>query len=281
MYQMTHVWRQSAGKRAPILQICGLDTVGKRAIALHICQQLELKLYSLNSKINFSDINQFHQLQRLCEREYVLGNCALFIDCDFGDEPSCDSHIWQLVDTIACPVIISSRQRRQQMHTPVVSFEVPMPSSKEQYQLWENCMGDRLNGFAAELVSHFHLSPSSIRSACLRADPNAIEASLWSACRLQARPPLDELAQRISPPISKVTLIRLFLRRLRFVVQFPFPDATQRMEIWRRAFPPTQNLDFAKLAKLNIGGGNIRNIALNAAFMAADTRADEAYSGIC
>jgi hypothetical protein len=208
--EMTHVWRQSAGKRAPILQICGLDTVGKRAIALHICQQLELKLYSLNSKINFSDINQFHQLQRFCEREYVLGNCALFIDCDFGDEPSCDSHIWQLVDTIACPVIISSRQRRQQMHTPVVSFEVPMPSSKEQYQLWENCMGDRLNGFAAELVSHFHLSPSSIRSACLRADPNAIEASLWSACRLQARPPLDELAQRISPPISKVTLIRLF-----------------------------------------------------------------------
>jgi len=74
------------------------------------------------------------------------------------------------------------------------------------------------------------------------------------------------------------------LRRLRFVVQFPFPDATQRMEIWRRAFPPTtptQNLDFAKLAKLNIAGGNIRNIALNAAFMAADTRADEAYSGIC
>jgi len=65
------------------------------------------------------------------------------------------------------------------------------------------------------------------------------------------------------------------------VVQFPFPDATQRMEIWRRAFPPTQNLDFAKLAKLNIAGGNIRNIALNAAFMAADTRADEAYSGIC
>ncbi|HEY0602268.1 MAG TPA: ATP-binding protein [Herpetosiphonaceae bacterium] len=64
-----------------------------------------------------------------------------------------------------------------------------------------------------------------------------------------------------------------FLRRIRFVVQFPFPDAAQRAEIWRRIFPPatpTEQLDIAKLARLNITGGNIRNIALNAAFLAAD-----------
>ncbi|MDX2228477.1 MAG: ATP-binding protein [Leptolyngbyaceae cyanobacterium bins.349] len=64
-----------------------------------------------------------------------------------------------------------------------------------------------------------------------------------------------------------------FLRRLRFVVQFPFPDATQRAEIWQRVFPkltPTENLSYTKLARLNIPGGNIRNIALNATFLAAD-----------
>ncbi len=64
-----------------------------------------------------------------------------------------------------------------------------------------------------------------------------------------------------------------FMRRIRFVVQFPFPDTTQRSEIWRRSFPkiaPTQNLDFAKLGQLHIAGGNIRNTALNAAFIAAD-----------
>jgi hypothetical protein len=64
-----------------------------------------------------------------------------------------------------------------------------------------------------------------------------------------------------------------FLRRLRFVVQFPFPDAPQRAAIWQRVFPPatpTQGLDHAKLAKLRVAGGNIRNIALNAAFLAAD-----------
>jgi ATP-dependent 26S proteasome regulatory subunit len=71
----------------------------------------------------------------------------------------------------------------------------------------------------------------------------------------------------------KNALDSAFLRRLRFVVQFPFPDAAMRAEIWRRVYPastPTEALDPAKLARLHVAGGNIRNIALNAAFLAAD-----------
>jgi hypothetical protein len=65
-----------------------------------------------------------------------------------------------------------------------------------------------------------------------------------------------------------------FMRRLRFVVRFPFPDPAQRAEIWRRVFPsatPASALDHSKLARLNVAGGNIRTIALNAAFIAAGT----------
>jgi ATP-dependent 26S proteasome regulatory subunit len=71
----------------------------------------------------------------------------------------------------------------------------------------------------------------------------------------------------------KNSLDPAFLRRIRFIVQFPFPDAVQRAQIWQRIFPsstPTRRLDVKKLARLNVAGGNIRNIALNAAFMAAD-----------
>ena len=66
---------------------------------------------------------------------------------------------------------------------------------------------------------------------------------------------------------------RAFLRRIRFIVQFPFPDVAERTQIWQRMFPsqaPLDGLDFRKLARLNVAGGNIRNIALNAAFLAAD-----------
>jgi len=64
-----------------------------------------------------------------------------------------------------------------------------------------------------------------------------------------------------------------FLRRLRFVVEFPFPDAAHRARIWRGVFPagtPTAGLDPDRLAHLNISGGIIRNIAMHAAFLAAD-----------
>jgi hypothetical protein len=66
-----------------------------------------------------------------------------------------------------------------------------------------------------------------------------------------------------------------FQRRLRFVMQFPFPDAPSRARIWRGVFPsqaPTAELDYARLAQLSVTGGVIRNIALLAAFLAADEK---------
>ena len=74
----------------------------------------------------------------------------------------------------------------------------------------------------------------------------------------------------------KAALDRAFQRRLRFIVNFPFPDADLREAIWRRAFPaqtPHDGIDYTKLARLNLPGGNIRNIALNAAFLAAEADA--------
>jgi hypothetical protein len=72
----------------------------------------------------------------------------------------------------------------------------------------------------------------------------------------------------------KSTLDKAFQRRLRFILNFPFPDTEQREAIWARVFPPktpTQGLEPKRLAQLNVAGGTIRNIALNAAFLAAAT----------
>ncbi|WP_204102442.1 MULTISPECIES: ATP-binding protein [Spirulina sp. CCY15215] len=70
----------------------------------------------------------------------------------------------------------------------------------------------------------------------------------------------------------KGSLDQAFLRRIRFMVAFAFPDLKARAEIWRRIFPPnlpSEGLSFEKLAQLAVTGGNIKNIALNAAFIAA------------
>jgi len=71
---------------------------------------------------------------------------------------------------------------------------------------------------------------------------------------------------------AKAALDAAFLRRLRFVLAFPFPDIEQRSELWRRIFPPdapVAKLDAPKLARLQLTGANIRGVALRAAFYAA------------
>lgn len=72
---------------------------------------------------------------------------------------------------------------------------------------------------------------------------------------------------------QRTALDHAFERRLRFIVNFPFPDVQQREAIWRKTFPaemPLGDISFSRLAQLHVTGGVIRNIALNAAFLAAD-----------
>jgi hypothetical protein len=69
----------------------------------------------------------------------------------------------------------------------------------------------------------------------------------------------------------KAALDSAFVRRLRFIVNFPFPGPTERLAIWQKVFPPRtplDGIDYPRLARLNLTGGSIHNIALNAAFLA-------------
>jgi ATP-dependent 26S proteasome regulatory subunit len=67
-----------------------------------------------------------------------------------------------------------------------------------------------------------------------------------------------------------------FMRRIRFLVDFRFPAVAERIAIWQRVFPgdaPKAKLDFEALGRLNVSGGSIRNIALGASFLAAESKA--------
>jgi len=79
----------------------------------------------------------------------------------------------------------------------------------------------------------------------------------------------------------KAALDQAFIRRLRFIVNFYFPAVPERRRLWSKAFlqpdaaqglsaPPLGPLDYDRLAALNLTGGHIHNVALNAAFLAAN-----------
>jgi adenylate kinase family enzyme len=65
-----------------------------------------------------------------------------------------------------------------------------------------------------------------------------------------------------------------FVRRLQIIVEFPFPDEEYRQRIWKLAFPReaplADDVHFDRLAReVRLAGGNIKNMALAAAFLAA------------
>jgi hypothetical protein len=65
-----------------------------------------------------------------------------------------------------------------------------------------------------------------------------------------------------------------FLRRLQFAVDIPFPDEKHRLQIWETLFPASvpraSDVDLVEMAKrFRLAGGNIRNILVSAAFLAA------------
>jgi hypothetical protein len=78
----------------------------------------------------------------------------------------------------------------------------------------------------------------------------------------------------------KSALDPAFMRRLRFIVTLPFPGAAERRRIWKHVYPksdierslpgtPVEAPDYDHLARFNLTGGSIHNVALNAAFLAA------------
>ncbi|MDJ0844477.1 ATP-binding protein [Crocosphaera sp.] len=71
---------------------------------------------------------------------------------------------------------------------------------------------------------------------------------------------------------KKGSMDTAFMRRLRFIVDFPFPTADIRQKLWKKVFPPAtpiDELDYGYLKQIQFTGGSIQNIALNASFLAA------------
>ncbi|MFF9320994.1 ATP-binding protein [Streptomyces sp. NPDC014735] len=99
-------------------------------------------------------------------------------------------------------------------------------------------------------------------------------ANVESAYLLQRMESFDGLA--ILATNLRANLDDAFTRRLDLVVDFPVPDPGQRLVLWERclgpALPRGSDLDLAFCAEsFELAGGNIRSIAVTAAYLAADT----------
>ncbi|MEV6074431.1 ATP-binding protein [Streptomyces sp. NPDC052069] len=99
-------------------------------------------------------------------------------------------------------------------------------------------------------------------------------ANVESAYLLQRMESFDGLA--ILATNLRANLDDAFTRRLDLVIDFPVPDPDQRLVLWERCLGPLLprgtdlDLDFCA-ENFELSGGNIRSIAVTAAYLAADT----------
>ncbi len=459
------LWRRAErAADCPVVQLCGGDAAGRRAIAAMAAARLGLGLWALDAADLPAPAAERETLALLWERESILGQRALLIESDEVEGTERARGLPAFVARVQGALLVSGRAALPPASRPLAYMEVDRPEPAEQAALWRQVLGaagESLNGHVERVAAQFRLSPQAVRAAgaevldrlagaevlnrlaeaglAAAAGPlpeaacgerrlddlaAAVGPLLWEACRAQARPRLDGLAQRVealatwedlvlpAPQLAtlrgiaahvrqrarvyeswgfarksarglglsalfsgasgtgktmaaevlagelRLDLYRIdlaalvskyigeteknlrrvfdaaeaggaillfdeadalfgkrsevkdshdryanievsyllqqveayrglailtsnlknavdaaFLRRLRFVVHFPFPDAAQRAEIWRRVFPPetpTEGLDPDRLARLDLSGGSIRNLAMGAAFLASD-----------
>ena len=217
--------RASETSVLPVVQLCGDDAAAKRTIAAAACAALGLNLGEVPARLIPPNPDELEAMMRLIEREIALSTGALLLDCE-GLEASDTARlasVGRLIERAGCPLIVASRERRASPRRRMVTLEVSKPTAGEQRALWDAALAEggpgaapiQPNGHLGALVSQFSLGAPAIRAAFAEASTRAsvgrggddIAGILWDACRSQARPRLDGLAQRIEPAATWEDLV--------------------------------------------------------------------------
>ncbi|NEP18603.1 MAG: ATP-binding protein, partial [Leptolyngbya sp. SIO4C1] len=248
--RLVAIWAQTAvGQTLPVVQLCGADSSSQRAIAARACAILGLNIHALSTQVLPTDPRELEALMRLWEREAALSQSALLLDCQGTADAARSQAISHLVETLNSGLILISQERRRPDIRPLITQDVRPPTLHEQQSLWQSALapvGIELNGAVTPLVSQFNLNAPKIRSVCIEAlghlgrekeveerekgkgerekesplhpspftlhpSPFELQTLLWDICRVQTRPHLEDLAQRIEP---KATLDDLVLPEL-------------------------------------------------------------------
>ena len=200
-----------------VVQLCGYDSATKRAIVTAVCAKLGKGLLSLAAEVLPADFNQLTLIQTLWEREAILRNSLLLLDCEGVAEasegataPPQVGAIARVIETCQQPMFVVSRDRRSVRQRSVFNFEVSQPTTSEQRHLWLLFLSAVLEREITKaqvdrLVSHFNLSPLAIQTVCAQAlshQSETLPERLWTACLSHARPQMEELAQPIRTQMS-------------------------------------------------------------------------------
>jgi hypothetical protein len=204
--QVAATWAR-ADSPLPVIQLCGADETTKRAIAATGCTEVGLHLYAVTAENLPANNGEFEGFVRLWEREAALMASALYISAEALERADIRTvaQVSRLLEGANSPLLVSTRDQWRLLRRVMRTLEVRKPTAAEQLDVWQVLLGGAavgVNGHMNNLVSQFNLTSPAIRASVHQAltsgaEGEALATELWNASRSQARPRLEDLAQRI------------------------------------------------------------------------------------
>jgi hypothetical protein len=203
-------WRQARTAEAmPIIQLIGIDGVGKQIVAAHAAAAVGRRLYRLPADALPQQSGDLEQLVRLWQRESTLLPVALYVDAQEADtSTSCASAalLQRFLSRADGIVMVALRESwaslAQESAQRSWAVDIAKPTPEEQREEWAKVIVDD-DRAPALLASQFNLNLADIRQIAASAESENGHAEIlmfdrvWDACRIQVRPLLDSLAQRL------------------------------------------------------------------------------------
>ncbi len=219
------IWVQAAHKHeVPVaVQLCGNEPTSQRNIAAWIASHIDCRLSLLSASTLPISASELEEVLLLWERETTLSKCMLLLNCHDLDrtDTSHERAVTRLLEANKGLLFVSSQERlRLSLHSPL-TFDIQKPTADEQRALWQTALGNQaasLNGQVSRLITHFHLNESAIHTIGASVQEHllaygqepttqALDEVVWDLCRAQARPRLDDLAERIEIVATRADLI--------------------------------------------------------------------------
>ncbi len=205
-------WSLPAGPKPPLVHLEGPDAAARRAVATAAAAACGMPLTALRGGDVPAAPVEREDLARLWERHALLGGGALLVECN-DVEGADQAHAAQaFAQRVRSPVALSGCDAPP-ASMPLMRLTVERPRVDEQEALWREVLGGAAhNGALTRVLGQFDLATDEIRAAGVDAQARMAGGlgaadALWDACRAQARPRLNDLAQRIEPTAGPDDLV--------------------------------------------------------------------------
>ena len=147
---------QASPSEWPMVNLVGVDSASKRAIANYVTRSIGLVCYRLSAELLPTAWAELETFVRLYQRESYLLPLALYLEIPDTDKVL--PVINRLLTRLNGLVLLDTREPYSSTERSIVSLDITKPTSAEQAAIWRQMLGNNTSSTADILAGQFNLN---------------------------------------------------------------------------------------------------------------------------